>query len=32
MVNYAVDAGGLDNITVAITPYPVASPAESHDD
>jgi serine/threonine protein phosphatase PrpC len=32
MVNYAVEAGGLDNITVAITPYPVASPAESHDD
>ncbi|HXP57046.1 MAG TPA: PP2C family serine/threonine-protein phosphatase [Streptosporangiaceae bacterium] len=32
MVNYAVEAGGLDNITVAITPYPVGSPAEPDGD
>jgi serine/threonine protein phosphatase PrpC len=31
MVNYAVEAGGLDNITVAITPYPVSSVTESDD-
>jgi serine/threonine protein phosphatase PrpC len=31
LVNYAVEAGGLDNITVAMTPYPVSSPAASHD-
>jgi serine/threonine protein phosphatase PrpC len=26
LVRYAVEAGGLDNITVAITPYPPAQP------
>jgi serine/threonine protein phosphatase PrpC len=27
LVRYAVEAGGLDNITVAITPYPPSQPA-----